>query len=74
MGPPERKHKAKQSELEEVNQNSKKKQTRLYEIKTNEEYTSDPGGNGSSSKAKSYKLETEILEQMEQGNLTAEAG
>jgi uncharacterized protein len=61
---------AKERELEEFNQTAKKKQARLYEIKTNEEYSAVLK-EIEALKVKSSKIETEILEQMEQGDLTA---
>ena len=66
----QRERRAKERELEEANQNTKKKQTRLYEIKTNEEYTAVLK-EIEVLKARSSRLETEILEQMEQGDVTA---
>ena len=66
----QKERRAKERELEEVTQNTKKKQARLYEIKTNEEYSAVLK-EIESLKAKSSKLETEILEQMEQSDATA---
>lgn len=61
---------AKERELEEAAQNAKKKQARLFEIKTNEEYSAvlkEIEG----LRAKSSQLETEVLEQMEAADATA---
>ena len=63
---------AKERELDEVSQNAKKKQARLFEIKTNEEYTAVLK-EIEALKAKSSALETEILEQMESGDVAAKA-
>lgn len=60
----------KERELEEAAQNAKKKQGRLFEIKTNEEYSAVLK-EIESLKAKVSGLETEILEQMEQGDAAA---
>ena len=59
---------AKERELDEATQTIKKKQARLFEIKTNEEYSAvlrEIEG----LKAKSSKLEEEILELMERSDL-----
>ncbi len=61
---------AKERELEEVTQNTKKKQARLFEIKTNEEYTAVLK-EIEALKQKSSKLEEEILELLEQGDESA---
>ena len=66
----QKERRAKERELEEAVQQTKKKQARLYEIKTNEEYSAVLK-EIDTLKAKSSKLETEILEQMEQGDVTA---
>jgi len=63
---------AKERELDEVSQNAKKKQARLFEIKTNEEYTAVLK-EIEALKTKSSALETEILEQMESGDVAAKA-
>jgi predicted nucleic acid-binding Zn-ribbon protein len=55
---------ARERELEEVTQNAKKKQARLFEIKTNEEYSAVLK-EIDALKAKSSQLETDILERME---------
>jgi hypothetical protein len=61
---------AKERELEESAQNAKKKQARLFEIKTNEEYSAVLK-EIEALKAKSSQLETEVLEQMEAADVTA---
>jgi len=61
---------AKERELEESAQNAKKKQARLFEIKTNEEYSAVLK-EIEALKAKSSQLETEVLEQMEAADITA---
>ena len=61
---------AKERELDEAAQNVKKKQTRLFEIKTNEEYSAVLK-EIESLKEKSSKLETEILELLERGDVAA---
>jgi len=61
---------AKERELEEAAQNAKKKQARLFEIKTNEEYSAVLK-EIEALKTKSSQLETEVLEQMEAADLTA---
>ncbi len=61
---------AKERELDEVTQNVKKKQARLFEIKTNEEYSAVLK-EIESLKEKSSKLETEILELLERGDVAA---
>ncbi|MFI5339760.1 MAG: zinc ribbon domain-containing protein [Candidatus Methylomirabilales bacterium] len=61
---------AKERELDEAMQNVKKKQARLFEIKTNEEYSAVLK-EIESLKEKSSKLETEILELLERGDLAA---
>ena len=63
---------AKERELDEVSQNAKKKQARLFEIKTNEEYSAVLK-EIEALKAKSSALETEILEQMESSDVAAKA-
>lgn len=55
---------AKERELEETAQNAKKKQARLFEIKTNEEYSAVLK-EIEALRTKSSQLETEILERME---------
>jgi uncharacterized protein len=60
---------AKERELEEITQGAKKKQARLFEIKTNEEYSAVLK-EIEALKVKSSKLETEILEQMEEADAT----
>ena len=66
----QKQRRGKERELEEVTQNTKKKQARLFEIKTNEEYSAVLK-EIEVLKAKSSTLETEILEQMEAGDQTA---
>lgn len=61
---------AKERELEESAQNAKKKQARLFEIKTNEEYSAVLK-EIEALNAKSSQLETEVLEQMEAADVTA---
>jgi predicted nucleic acid-binding Zn-ribbon protein len=61
---------AKERELEESAQNAKKKQARLFEIKTNEEYSAVLK-EIEALKLKSSQLETEVLEQMEAADATA---
>ncbi len=68
----QKQRRSKERELDEVVQNTKKKQGRLFEIKTNEEYAAVLK-EIEALKVKSSALETEILEQMEQGDLTAKA-
>jgi uncharacterized protein len=63
---------AKERELDEVTQNAKKKQTRLFEIKTNEEYSAVLKEIEALT-VKSSALETEILEQMESSDVAAKA-
>jgi uncharacterized protein len=58
---------AKERELEEIAQSAKKKQARLFEIKTNEEYSAVLK-EIEALKAKSSGLETQILEQMEEAD------
>ena len=60
----------KERELDEATQNTKKKQARLFEIKTNEEYSAVLK-EIEALKTKSSSLETAILEQMEQGDAAA---
>ena len=60
---------AKERELDEIAQGAKKKQARLFEIKTNEEYSAVLK-EIEALKVKSSKLETEILEQMEEADAT----
>jgi predicted nucleic acid-binding Zn-ribbon protein len=60
---------AKERELEESAQNAKKKQARLFEIKTNEEYSAVLK-EIEALKAKCSQLETEVLEQMEAADAT----
>jgi predicted nucleic acid-binding Zn-ribbon protein len=60
---------AKERELEDAAQNAKKKQARLFEIKTNEEYSAVLK-EIEALKVKSSQLETEVLEQMEAADLT----
>jgi len=59
-----RDRRAKERELEEATQNTKKKQARLFEIKTNEEYSAVLK-EIDMLRTKSSQLETDILEQME---------
>lgn len=59
---------AKERELEEMTQSTKKKQARLFEIKTNVEYSAVLK-EIESLKEKSSKLEEEILEFMEQADV-----
>jgi predicted nucleic acid-binding Zn-ribbon protein len=66
----QKERRVKERELEEVNQNAKKKQVRLFEIKTNDEYTAVLK-EIEALKTKASALETQILEQMEQGDVTA---
>ena len=61
---------AQERELDETAQNAKKKQARLFEIKTNEEYSAVLK-EIEALKVKSSQLETEILEQMEAADVTA---
>jgi predicted nucleic acid-binding Zn-ribbon protein len=61
---------AKERELDEVTQNIKKKQARLFEIKTNEEYSAVLK-EIESLKEKSSKLETEVLELLERADAVA---
>ncbi len=63
---------AKERDLDECTQNTKKKQARLFEIKTNEEYTAVLR-EIEALKQKSSKLEEEILELLEQGDEAARA-
>jgi predicted nucleic acid-binding Zn-ribbon protein len=63
---------AKERELEEVTQQTKKKQARLFEIKTNEEYSAVLK-EIDALKAKSSQLETDILEQMEAADSVGKA-
>ena len=58
---------AKERELDEATQNIKKKQARLFEIKTNEEYSAVLK-EIESLKEKSSKLETEVLELLERAD------
>jgi len=58
---------AKERELDEATQNIKKKQARLFEIKTNEEYSAVLK-EIESLKEKSSKLETEVLELFERAD------
>ena len=55
--------------MEEAAQNAKKKQARLFEIKTNEEYSAVLK-EIEALKVKSSQLETEVLEQMEAADVT----
>lgn len=61
---------AKERELDEATQNIKKKQARLFEIKTNEEYSAVLK-EIESLKEKSSKLETEVLELLERADAVA---
>jgi len=61
---------AKERELEEASQGAKKKQGRLYEIKTNEEYSAVLK-EIAALKEKSSNLETEILELLERSDKAA---
>ena len=61
---------AKERELEEATQNTKKKQSRLFEIKTNEEYSAVLK-EIESLKEKTSKLEEVILEFLEQTDVAA---
>jgi hypothetical protein len=60
----------KERELDEASQQIKKKQARLFEIKTNEEYSAVLK-EIEALKTKMSSLETSILEQMEQGDAAA---
>jgi predicted nucleic acid-binding Zn-ribbon protein len=62
----------KERELEEVTQGTRKKQARLFEIKTNEEYSAVLK-EIESLKGKSSKLEEEILELLEQADVATQA-
>ncbi len=66
----QKERRTKERELDEIVQNTKKKQARLYEIKTNEEYSAVLK-EIEALKVRSSALETDILEQMEQADLTA---
>ena len=66
----QKERRAKERELEESAQNAKKKQARLFEIKTNEEYSAVLK-EIEALKTKSSQLETEVLEQMEAADLTS---
>ena len=66
----QKQRRTKERELDDLAQNTKKKQARLFEIKTNEEYSAVLK-EIEALKVKSSALETEILEQMEQGDLTS---
>jgi hypothetical protein len=63
---------ARERELEEFTQNTKKKQARLFEIKTNEEYTAVLK-EIEALKQKSSKLEEVVLELLEQADEVAKA-
>jgi len=63
---------SKERELEEAVQGTKKKQARLYEIKTNEEYAAVLK-EIEVLKAKTSALETEILEMLEAADVAAKA-
>jgi hypothetical protein len=63
----QKERRAKERELDEATQNIKKKQARLFEIKTNEEYSAVLR-EVESLKEKSSKLETEILELLERAD------
>ncbi len=60
----------KERELDEITQNIKKKQARLFEIKTNDEYSAVLK-EIESLKERSSRLETEILELLERADVTA---
>jgi predicted nucleic acid-binding Zn-ribbon protein len=66
----QKERRAKERELDDSTQNVKKKQTRLFEIKTNEEYAA-VRKEIESLKEKSSKLETEILELLERSDAVA---
>ena len=63
----QKERRAKERELDEATQQVKKKQARLFEIKTNEEYTAVLK-EVESLKEKSSKLETEVLELLERAD------
>ncbi|MBI4840875.1 MAG: hypothetical protein HY803_07350 [candidate division NC10 bacterium] len=66
----QKERRAKERELDEATINSKKKQARLFEIKTNEEYSAVLK-EIESLKEKSSKLEEEILNLLEKGDVAA---
>jgi predicted nucleic acid-binding Zn-ribbon protein len=66
----QKERRAKERELDEATQNVKKKQARLFEIKTNEEYSAVLK-EIESLKEKSSKLETEVLELLERADAVA---
>lgn len=68
----QRDRRAKERDLEEVTQHSRKKQARLFEIKTNEEYSAVLR-EIENLKEKSSKLEEEILEFMEQADVATKS-
>lgn len=63
---------AKERELEEAAQNAKKKQARLFEIKTNEEYSAVLK-EIEVLRSKSSQLETDVLERMEAADVVSKA-
>ncbi len=65
----QKERRAKERELEESAQNAKKKQARLFEIKTNEEYSAVLK-EIEALKSKCSQLETEVLEHMEAADAT----
>ncbi len=66
----QKERRAKERELDDSTENVKKKQARLFEIKTNEEYAA-VRKEIESLKEKSSKLETEILELLERSDAVA---
>jgi len=68
----QKERRAKERELEEATQHTKKKQARLFEIKTNEEYSAVLR-EIDALKQKTSKLEEEILEQMERADAISKA-
>lgn len=66
----QKERRAKERELDEATINTKKKQARLFEIKTNEEYSAVLR-EIESLKEKSSKLEEEILNLLEKGDVAA---
>ncbi|MBI2560987.1 MAG: hypothetical protein HYW08_00955 [candidate division NC10 bacterium] len=66
----QKERRAKERELDEATINTKKKQARLFEIKTNEEYSAVLK-EIESLKEKSSKLEEEILNLLERGDVAA---
>jgi len=68
----QKERRAKERELDDATLNTKKKQARLFEIKTNEEYSAVLK-EIEALKQKSDKLEEEILELLERADVTAKA-